>query len=321
MASGSVITIGNFDGVHLGHQAILVKARQIADRHGVVVKALTFHPHPASVLRPGTEPGVLMGLQEKTKALRAFGADEVVALEPTKRLLSLDPQAFIQEVSDQHHPVAIVEGVNFRFGKDRRGGVDTLSSLAEAMRFEAHVVPQLEQALGDCVCVPVSSTLVRDLLASGRVADAALCLGRSHTLSGPVVEGGKRGRSIGFPTVNLDPEAVAGRAAVGVGVYAGWARLKSGASHAAAISVGFQPTFETHKLMVEAYLLGFDGDLYGQTVTIGFSRWLRDQQPFPNADALAGQLKHDVALTARWKSMGYLDPKPRAGAVSAKIAV
>ena len=144
--------------------------------------------------------------------------------------------------------------------------------------------------------VPVSSSTIRWLLAHGRVMDAARCLGRDYSIAGTVAIGEQRGRTIGVPTANLQPEAMAARALPGDGVYAGWACLADGKRHAAAISVGVKPTFGGARRVIEAHLLDFAGDLYGTSITLGFTRWLRDQQPFPNREALVGQLRRDIAM-------------------------
>ena len=310
MPTQSVITIGNFDGVHMGHRAILAAARRIGQGRGLPVKAVTFDPHPATVLRPGSEPARLTTAKEKVDALRAAGADEVVVLGPTPEMLSLDPRAFLGQMVEQHGPVAVVEGVDFHFGKDRRGSIETLRELGPGMGFEVHVVDPIEAVLMDQWCVTVSSSLVRWLLAHGRVADAARCLGRAYTLTGQVVSGDQRGRANGVPTANLDPLSLVGRVIPGEGVYGGYARLACGAVHTAAISVGRQATFDKGNRVIEAHLLDYQGDLYGQTVAVGFARWVRDQSVFPGPDALRTQLRRDIELTRRWGAAGLLGTQP-----------
>jgi riboflavin kinase/FMN adenylyltransferase len=299
MPSGCVITIGNFDGVHVGHAAILREARQLAVSLGAAVKALTFDPHPASVLRPGRQPLRLTSLPEKRGLLLEAGADEVIVLEPAPALLAMEPRDFIADLVALHQPEAIVEGVDFRFGRGRAGDIHLLESLGPILGFVLAVVPDAQVALSDHLLAPVSSSLVRWLLSHGRVVDAAIGLGRPFELCGPVVRGDQRGRSLGIPTANLDAAAIAGRAIPGDGVYAGAAMLPDGQSWPAAISVGVKPTFPNAARTIEAHLLGFSGDLYGQTVTIRFNRWLREQQPFPSLKALKSQLLRDVAQVAR----------------------
>lgn len=306
MSQRSIITIGNFDGVHLGHREILKHARGLGDRHGVPVQVITFDPHPAAVLRPGSQPLALSNRTEKDEALKAAGGDEVVVLPATNDLLSLSADAFIERMVDQHSPIAVVEGVNFRFGKGRKGSVATLAQQGERLGFEVAVVEQVEVSLCDQTVVAASSSLVRWLLGYGRVADAARCLGGAYTLTGQVVAGDQRGRSIGVPTINLDAESLRGRVVPCEGVYGGSVQLTDGAIYPAAISIGCQPTFGCDGRIVEAHLLGYAGDLYGQTVAVGFGRWLRDQQAFPGVDALRDQLARDVAQVSQWHGMGLL---------------
>ena len=306
MAQRSVITIGNFDGVHLGHQVILKHARRLGDRHGVPVRVITFDPHPAAVLRPEFAPLALAERSAKDEALQAAGVDEVIVLEATEDLLSLKPEQFIEQMVDRYRPLVIVEGANFRFGQGRQGCVATLEQLGPRLGFEVVVVEQAEVSLCDQSVVAVSSSLVRWLLGHGRVADAARCLDGCYTLTGCVVAGKKRGRSIGVPTINLDAEAMRGRVVPSEGVYAGAVRLVDGSVYPAAISVGYQPTFGCGGRTVEAHLLGYEGDLYGQTVAVSFGRWLRDQQAFPDVNALREQLDRDIEQIGQWQGMGLL---------------
>jgi riboflavin kinase/FMN adenylyltransferase len=296
MAPGCVITVGNFDGVHVGHRAILARAAEFARARQVPVKAVTFEPHPAAVLRPGHEPPRLSAADEKSQLLRGAGADEVVVLRPDAALLALSPLEFIGRLAAEHRPLAFVEGVDFRFGKARAGDVAMLDAFGRAQGFDTVIVPDAEVALSDHTLVAVSSSLIRWLLRHGRVADAARCLARAFALRGPVVKGDQRGRTIGVPTANLDPASFSRSAIPGDGVYAGDAQLPGGRTVPAAISVGLKPTFRHAARTVEAHLLGFTGDLYGQPITLRFHRWLRDQQPFPSLDALKAQLARDIAM-------------------------
>jgi len=306
MAQRSIITIGNFDGVHRGHRAILKRARELGDRHGVPVRVITFDPHPAAVLRPGSQPLALSNHSQKDEALKAAGADEVRVLAATSDLLSLSAGAFIEQMVDRYRPIAVVEGVHFRFGQGRKGSVTTLQQQGKRLGFEVAVVEQVEVSLCDQTVVAASSSLVRWLLGYGRVADAVRCLGGPYTLAGEVVAGDQRGQSIGVPTINLDAESLRGRMVPCEGVYGGSAQLTGGSVYPAAISIGCQPTFDCDGRIVEAHLLGYEGDLYGQTVAVSFGRWLRDQQAFPNVDTLRDQLGRDVAQVSQWHGMGLL---------------
>jgi riboflavin kinase/FMN adenylyltransferase len=306
MTRQTVLTIGNFDGVHLGHRAILDRARLLADEHDATLRVLAFDPHPATILRPGTQPPRLMTTAQKLAALHAAGADDVVTLQPTRELLGLTPEQFVAQVVDVHRPVAVVEGNDFQFGKDRAGTMDTLQSLGISHGFAVHVVAPVAAALHDQLLAPVRSSLVRWLIEQGRVADVALCLTQPLTIMAPVARGEQRGRTIDVPTANLDAAALAGHALPADAVYAGYATLADGTRHVAAISIGVKPTFGRHERVVEAHLLDFKGDLYGQRIALSFTRWLREQQRFPSADALKTQLHRDIAAVRDWHARGLL---------------
>lgn len=303
----AIITIGNFDGVHAGHRAILSRATDAARGEGQRVTAVTFDPHPAAVLRPGTQPPRLMNVEQKCNALRHAGVGRVVVLPATPALLALTPEQFIRRLVQEYNPVAFVEGPDFRFGKDRQGDNETLAKLGREMGFDTHVVERVLMPLHDQLLTPVSSSMIRWLLEQGRVADAARCLRQPYAIDGTVVQGERRGRTIGVPTANLDPAALTGRVLPCDGVYAGVAVLPDGSRFASAISVGVKPTFGQASRTIEAHLLNFSGDLYSQTVTLQFHRWLRDQQPFPGLDALKKQIARDITQVVRWQALGFLD--------------
>jgi len=319
MAKAKVITIGNFDGVHIGHQQILREARAYADRHGAAVVAVTFEPHPISVLQPAAAPQRLMTHEEKVRRLKSRGVDEVVVLEPTPELLAGEPQAFIEQLTEKQRIAAVFEGRGFRFGKDRRGDIDLLSRLGGQFGFKMVVVEPVRAALDDQLTAKVSSSLIRWLLSLGRVSDAARCLGRPYELMATVVEGEKRGRTLGFPTANLDPQPLVGRAIPVNGVYSGLARLENQWVQPAAISIGVKPTFGVHQKVIEAHVLDFEGDLYGQKVALQPLRWLRDQHRFPDRDALVSQLRRDVIAIRRQHVMGLLTEDAGQGAAAATL--
>ena len=309
--SRSVITIGHFDGVHRGHRVLLDRARAAARSQGAAVIAMAFDPHPATVLRPGTEPPRLCSTEEKIARLKEAGADDVVLLKPEAGLLGQTPEQFVQGVVDEYRPVAMVEGRDFRFGKKRAGDIDTLAALGREHGFEVIVQPAVELGLSDMLIAPVSSSLIRWLVGRGRMVDAALCLAEHYSLTGRVTEGEQRGRTIGVPTANLDPSAYAQQLAPADGVYAGYVDLGQ-ASYVAAISIGVKPTFGERRLTVEAHILDFTGDIYGQRITIRFARWLRDQYAFPGIEALRQQLERDIGQTRKLGASGRLDlPRSR----------
>lgn len=289
----SILLIGNFDGVHLGHQALLRHARELAKTHQVRVIILTFESHPATILNPEKAPVPLMTKAEKQAALLHFGADEVHWLKPTPELLNQEPEAFIAGVVDQFNPVAMVEGMNFYFGKDRKGDTTLLKSLGQSHGFEVHIIEPVVVTMKDKTTAPVSSSLIRWLLRHGRASDAALALGQQFSVSGEVIKGEQRGRTIGFPTANLKTNQCLLPAD---GIYAGQVLIE-GNNVIAAISIGTKPTFHENspERVFEAFLLDFDGDLYGRELSITVEQWIRGQMRYPNVEELVKQIERDVA--------------------------
>ncbi|MCY2931205.1 MAG: bifunctional riboflavin kinase/FAD synthetase [Planctomycetota bacterium] len=287
---GCVLTIGNFDGVHRGHQAILSLARREADRAGAGVAAMTFDPPPDLVLRPVDEPRLLTPPARKAELLLQAGADWAVTTRATTELLRASPEQFLQSVvMDYFSPVAMVEGEDFSFGKARAGNVEFLRRFGLEHGFTVQVVPAVAVTLGG-QSQRISSTLVRGLIADGAVEQARECLGRPFALVGPVVAGFGRGRNLDYPTANLDP---ARQVVPADGVYAALARL-GGSEYLAAVSVGNQPTFPSGKHAVEAFLLDATGDFYGLEMTLEFRHRLRPQRRFETVEALKAQMNEDV---------------------------
>lgn len=312
------LTIGNFDGVHLGHLELVRRARLAVGPEGRVV-ALAFHPHPASVIRPDHVPEALTTLPQRTRLLESVGVDEVVRLNPTSELLATDPAAFIQQVARHHNPAVIVEGADFRFGSKRAGDVALLVALGSrlgqlGLGFETIVVDPVQVSLSDASLVKASSTIVRWLLARGRVTDAARVLGRPYTVEGTVVRGDQRGRTIGVPTANLEtPNLLPADA-----VYAGVARLPDGTTKPAAVHIGPRATFSRTERTLEAHILDWAGPgtaapsddpayAYGWSVSIDLVAWLRDQARYDSVEALVEQMHRDIARTrtvARQQPLG-----------------
>jgi riboflavin kinase/FMN adenylyltransferase len=310
MDSRAVVTIGTFDGVHRGHAALLAEARRLAA--GRVV-AMVFSPHPLSVLDPSQMPATLTSIDRRAALLQRLGADEVIRLEPTRELLGLSPEAFIDRVMERLHPSAFVEGANFRFGKGRAGDVRLLDALGRAKGFRVVVVEQVHAELTDQTLVPASSTMTRWLVSHGRVRDAARVLGRWYEMEGTVVRGDRRGREIGFPTANLRSECLL----LADGVYAGAAHLPDGRLLPAAVHVGERATFDDARRTVEAYVLDWAGPLsdgwpgaaeYGWPLRIEFRAWLRDQARFEGVASLVAQIHRDVARTRRWLAGAPAEP-------------
>lgn len=301
LGPGAVVTLGNFDGVHLGHAALVREALACATRLGgrgarLGVKALAFTRSPQTVLRPGAAPVSIMPFDRRAELLRSLGADEVVAIEPTPEVLSQTPEAFIRGVAERHGVRAIVEGSDFRFGKGREGDTDTLRRLGDSLGFETVVVGPVAATMSDLSLAKVSSTLIRWLLERGRVRDAAACLGRPHEIEGVVVRGAQRGRTLGMHTANLDSPCMAPMD----GVYAAFAERPDGSIHPAALSVGTNPQFGGAVRTVEAHLLGWNGaiDDYGWRLRLRLIAWLRGQQRFESVDALVAQMRRDCDRAA-----------------------
>ena len=299
----SVVTIGNFDGVHRGHQEVLAHARARAVELGdLPVVALTFDPHPMAVLRPGHAPAMITEPEQRAELLTAAGADAVLILPFNKEVSNWPPQEFIDRVLvGTLHAKAVVVGENFRFGHKAAGHVDTLVAAGALAGFQ---VEGLTLA-GDRQ--PWSSTYIRELIAEGDVEGAAKALGRPLRITGVVVEGDKRGRELGFPTANIPAEA--GAAVPLDGVYAGWLTVLEPAPGApqydeplpAAISVGSNPTFDGVDRRVESYVLDRDDlELYGAKIAVDFVARLRGTQiRFDTIDDLLVQVKADVDAARR----------------------
>jgi riboflavin kinase/FMN adenylyltransferase len=297
----SVVTIGNFDGVHLGHAALIHAGRRLADRLDAGLVALTFDPHPAALLAPGREPAGIMSLQDRRDALVSIGADRVEFIKPTRELLLQEPESFIEHLVERYAMAGIVEGPDFHFGHNRRGDVNMLKAAGPHLGFEVVIVDPVDVELEDCTLVEARSTLIRWLLSHGRVVDAARCLGRPFSLASAVVKGEQRGRTIGVPTANLDLSQLSGRALPADAVYAGFATLADGRSFPAAISVGNKPTFGGQPVKtIEAHLNGFHADLYGQTLRLSFHRWIREQTRFAGLDQLKQQIDRDINQVVQW---------------------
>ena len=293
---GGVMSIGNFDGLHRGHRHLLDIGRALrAQTPGSRLIVVTFEPHPLTVLRPQAVPPRLSTPEMKRRLLEDAGVDELVILPPTRDVLNLTAEQFWNILVHDARPAHLVEGANFNFGKGRGGTIDRLREWSRGSGIRLHVIDEIEVALLDLQIVDVSSSVARWLLAHGRVRDAAICLGRPYALEGQVVPGDARGRTIGVPTANLQ---CADQLVPADGVYAGRCTI-DGVCYPAAISIGTNPTFDGSRRQVEAHLLGFDGDLYGRTISLDFIDWVREQMRFPGVDALKSQIARDLAIVER----------------------
>jgi len=300
----SVLTIGNFDGVHRAHRKLVAQARRFAANSGAPVVVLTFEPHPLSVVTPDRAPTRLHPIEEKLRRLEEVGADIVVVARSEPELLGLEARQFVTDViHERFHPTHIVEGPSFGFGHNRTGTPELLAKIAATFGCGVHIVEPVTLRI-DGADMMVSSSLIRRLLSDGQVDHAAKCLGRPYPLFGKVVEGDRRGRTIGFPTANLAPED---QLVPAEGVYAGRAIVEN-IERLSAISIGTTPTFDGADRRIEAHLLDFDGDLYGKPIRVEFERFIRAQRAFPSADALADQLRRDVEAVRDADGMGQSDP-------------
>jgi riboflavin kinase/FMN adenylyltransferase len=294
---GAVLTVGNFDGVHLGHQRILRTARALAHVSSAAVIAMTFEPHPLTLLSPNRASARLSLWEEKASQLIHAGADAIVRLHTDRTLLSLTAQEFIREILVQRiHPSYIIEGPNFGFGRGRRGNVETLSEASAKGGFQVRVVePYMLHLDNDKKPTVVSSTVVRQCLLAGNVTAAAACLGRPYTLIGRVVHGAGAGRQLGYPTINLD---VGEQLVPAEGVYAGRVEIR-GARKTAAVSIGHRPTLGGTALAVEAFLLDESADLYDCEARLDVLEFVRVQKKFNNPGELSEQIAADVEAVRR----------------------
>ena len=291
-----VVTLGNFDGLHLGHQEVLGQVRDEAAKRGARSVALTFDPHPAKVHRPESAPEQIMGLADKLNAMAELGLDAVLVLPYTLDFAAQTAEEFVRNVFvDGLSACAVVIGRDTRFGKGNSGDFSTMLSLGADLGFDVVVVDDEGHDRR------WSSTWVREALRQGDVDTAAQVLGRPHTMSGEVVHGAARGRELGFPTANLSPDAC------GIipedGVYAGWLTDEAGHRWPSAISVGSNPTFVGVSRQVEAYVINRpeesveDFNLYGQHIVVEFVRRLRGMVAYTGPEALIEQMHQDVIDT------------------------
>jgi riboflavin kinase/FMN adenylyltransferase len=278
----AAVTIGVLDGVHQGHRALIERLKG-----DLVPTVLTFDPHPVEVFRPGTPPRLITTIEERIRLLESVGVEQVGVLD-LHEIKDLEPAAFVVEVMVEKLNVGkVVVGPDFRFGRDRLGDSDLLREMGEDLGF---VVSEIE-FVGDHDAVMASSR-IRELIESGEVAAAADALGTRFTMANTVVTGDRRGREIGFPTANLIPPER--KVVPRIGVYAAFAEVR-GQVRQAAVNVGVRPTFGGGDLLVEAFILDFDDEIYGEQLNIEFVEYLRPELKFDRVDDLVTKMKEDVA--------------------------
>jgi riboflavin kinase / FMN adenylyltransferase len=295
--AGTVVTIGTFDGVHRGHWEVLEEVRRRAVSQGRRSVLLTFDPHPLAIVRPEFAPPKLTTAVEKKEILAEIGLDYAVFLQFSPTLAEYSPRRFVEEILIGRLGVReLVVGYDHHFGKGRAGGTDTLRELGAELGFSVDVVGPVQG--GEA---PISSTRIRRAIQRGDMASARDGLGRPYSIRGLVVRGDQRGRTLGFPTANLQ---VAGTGAVGgklipaPGIYAVRGTTRSGVLPGA-LHLGPRPTFQGAPPTIEVHFMDFDGDLYGEDVTVEFIRHLRGVEPFDSVQALVDQMQADVALARR----------------------
>jgi len=315
LKKGCVLTIGNFDGVHLGHRQILTAAKQTAAKKRTQLVVVTFEPHPLAVLYPEKAPGILMPLALKKRILTEFGVDCLFVVKSTPEFLSLSAENFIQRfLVENIQPDIVVEGESFNFGCGRDGSVQTLEKLGAEKGFEVSKIVAKEVKLSAGRTVKVSSTIIRELLADGKMADAAIAIGRPYRLIGRIVPGKGRGKQLGFPTVNMEPPQ---QLIPGEGVYAGFVEIgdsfeqvcKAKDSPPAALSIGRAQTLGSdNPLMIEAHILAEHfSDLRGKWLAMDFVKHLRSQKKFETEKELSAQIAKDCQYAKEILTTGFED--------------
>jgi riboflavin kinase/FMN adenylyltransferase len=286
---GGYVSIGNFDGVHRGHQEIAQHLAARSARENVPAVILTFDPHPLALLRPNQVPPSLTTLKQKAELLGQAGVTCVIAYPTDRELLQLTPTEFVDSILVRELAAkGIIEGPNFCFGKDRKGDIDTLRELCGSR----NILLEVAEPVGGARAM-VSSSTIRSLISAGKIADAITLLGHDYRIEGEVIVGARRGGRIGFPTANL---AKIETLLPADGVYAGVTSV-DGREFATAVNIGPNPTFEENARKVEAHLLDFSGDLYGRALAIDLCERIREVKKFASFGQLVAQIERDVAAT------------------------
>ncbi|MGN6325512.1 bifunctional riboflavin kinase/FAD synthetase [Pseudolysinimonas sp.] len=297
----AAVTVGKFDGVHLGHRGVLAQLRELADERGLTATVVTFDRNPLSVIRPELCPPAVVSTAQKTELLAEAGVDATLVLAFDAERSRQSAEAFVREVLvDALHAQTVLCGSDFRFGAGGAGDVELLRALGVELGFS---VVLIDDVRADGETGRISSTRIRDLVASGDVAGAALLLGRPPSVRSVVVRGAQMGRKLGYPTANLDPARLEGLVPAD-GVYACWA-VVDGTAYAAAVSIGNNPTFEgVPEHQVEAHLFDQDIDLYGATIELRFVRFVRPMRKFDGIDELMVALREDDATIRALLQLG-----------------
>ena len=298
LEQGSVVTVGEYDGVHRGHRTVISEMHRMAAERGCATAVVTFDRHPATIVRPESAPLLLCDLDHKLELLAETGVDYTLVVEFTPEQAEVPAEMFARQVLvDCLQARAVVVGADFHFGQGRRGNVETLGAVGEEFGYEVVGLPLVKQLTGEGEVI--SSTSIRAALSEGDVEKAHRLLGRPFEVRGVVTPGDRRGRTIGFPTANIpttpDLQVPAAR------VYAAWYVRDDGAQYPAAVNIGKRPTFydDAERSLIDAHLIGFRGDLYGESAKVRFVRRLRGEKKFDGVDSLKQQLVKDVADAAK----------------------
>jgi len=290
---GYVVTQGTFDGVHLGHQTVLKQVIAEAKRRKLPSMLITYFPHPRSVVQPQNwNPEILSSIEEKAEAVLQLGIDNVLVLPFNESIAALSPQEFIQNILIERIGMqCIIVGYDHRFGKNRAGNFDTLLSMSSKFGFEV-----IEIEANEIDDIAVSSTRIRKYLREGQMKEANQLLGKPYLLSGRVIHGEKRGRTIGFPTANILPDEPH-KLVPKTGVYLATTHI-DGINYKALVNIGFRPTFNGEKLSIEVHILEYKGNLYDRRIQVNMHDFLRNERKFESIDALLEQIKKDATHAA-----------------------
>jgi riboflavin kinase/FMN adenylyltransferase len=294
LEQGSVVTVGEYDGVHRGHRTIVSEMHRLAAERGCATAVVTFDRHPATIVRPESAPLLLCDLDHKLELLAETGVDYTLVVEFTPEQAEVPAEVFARQVLvDCLQARAVVVGADFHFGKGRRGNVETLGVVGDEFGYEVLGLPLVKHLTGEGEVI--SSTSIRAALSDGDVEKAHRLLGRPFEVRGVVTPGDRRGRTIGFPTANIP--TTSDLQVPADGVYAAWYIREDGKEYPAAVNIGKRPTFydDVDKSLIEAHLIGFRGDLYGESAKIRFVRRLRGERKFEGIEPLKEQLVKDVA--------------------------
>ncbi len=290
-SGGVVLTLGNFDGIHLGHQKILKTLSERAQKTGLPSVVYTFEPHPRKVVSPGESPPLIITQEEKIALIESFGIDYLLLARFTKEFAATHARKFVEDVLAKKLRVREVwVGHDYFFGRGREGSVEYLKEMAERLGFGVGVIPAFTKE-----GVVVSSSLIRRLVKEGDVKRAGIFLGRPLSLTGTVIKGDDRGRELGFPTANIE---VREELLPKEGVYAGFVTIE-GRRYPAVVNIGRAPTFGREKTLMETHILDFSGIIYGKDIRVSLLERIRDEHRFSTPEELTEQIKKDIAVTRR----------------------